>query len=138
MKNAAVTIILKDGLILGISRRHDKTKFGLIGGKLDPNETAEQAAIRETFEETGIIAKKCHFVYERLEPGGSDGINFQTKCYYVSEWSGDIKQSEEGSVKWLTASELLSKEVGAFPEYNLSALNALINKFPFVHIKDFS
>lgn len=33
MKTAAAILIIKDGLILAISRRRDHTKFELIGGK---------------------------------------------------------------------------------------------------------
>jgi 8-oxo-dGTP pyrophosphatase MutT (NUDIX family) len=54
MHQSGVMLIIKNGLILAVSRRHDKSKFGLPGGKLEPNESHWSAAIRETKEETGI------------------------------------------------------------------------------------
>ena len=45
IKEAGVMLIVEDGLILGISRRHDKTKFGFLGGKVNPGETVKLAAI---------------------------------------------------------------------------------------------
>jgi 8-oxo-dGTP pyrophosphatase MutT (NUDIX family) len=62
MKEAGVMLIIKDGLILGISRRHNKAIFGLPDGKFDPEEgdqTTKDTAIRETHEETGILVKDC-------------------------------------------------------------------------------
>jgi len=47
-------LIIKDGLILGISRKNDPTKFSLIGGKCEVGELPVEAVLRETLEETGI------------------------------------------------------------------------------------
>jgi len=118
MRNAAVMLIIKDGLILAVSRRYDKTKFGLPGGKVEPDETPDQAAIRETLEETGIKVNKCEFIFLRDEPRDRpEGQDFHAYCFYATEWEGEPHDSEEGHVEWLTEHELLSGK-GAFPEYN--------------------
>jgi 8-oxo-dGTP pyrophosphatase MutT (NUDIX family) len=59
-------LIVKDGLILSVSRRDDKTKFCFLGGKCEPNETTGMAAIRETFEETGINVTDCVHIYDLM------------------------------------------------------------------------
>jgi 8-oxo-dGTP pyrophosphatase MutT (NUDIX family) len=61
MKEAVVALIIKDGLILAISRRHNRSKFGLIGGKVDSDESREQALIREVKEETGLEIDQVHY-----------------------------------------------------------------------------
>ena len=122
MREAAVMLIVKDGLILSISRRDDKTKFGLPGGKLEPNELPMQAAVRETLEETGLIVKVVEEIFQRKEVN-TDGEIFYTYCYYAIAWSGTPKDSEEGIVKWLTTEELTVTN-GAFPDYNKATLDA--------------
>jgi len=139
MKQAGVMLIVKDGLILSISRRHNKTIFGLPGGKFSPDapdndRDTKDAAIRETREETSVIVKDCVFLYERLEPGGPDGVDYYSRCYYATDWEGEPTNSEEGEVKWLTAEEITST-MAAFGEYNTQTLKVFRTMFPNVFLK---
>jgi 8-oxo-dGTP diphosphatase len=134
MKQAAVNLVIKDGLILAITRRHDKTIYGLPGGKVDANETPEQAAKREANEECGIVVNTCVFVYKRTELGdGANQIDFESYTYYATDWSGEPKNSEEGNVAWLTAEELTDTKA-AFGDYNRNMLNTFKILFPHVHL----
>jgi ADP-ribose pyrophosphatase YjhB (NUDIX family) len=57
MKSFSAVVVLFNcqGNILAVSRKDNYEDLGFPGGKLNINENPEQAAIRETFEETGII-----------------------------------------------------------------------------------
>lgn len=44
------------------------------GGKVEPGETAEEAAIREVMEETGGVVKKLHYVAQYYVAGKSGTI----------------------------------------------------------------
>lgn len=133
MLEAAVMLIIKDGLILGVSRKHDSTKFGLPGGKLDPGETPIRAAIRETMEETKIKVTSYTFLLKRIEPAEKpNGLPFNTSCFYANSWSGEPSRSEEGEVKWVSKEELAH---GAFPEYNLETLEIFQALYPDVFIQ---
>ncbi|CAB4196789.1 nucleoside triphosphate pyrophosphohydrolase [uncultured Caudovirales phage] len=135
MKQAAVMLIIKDGLILSVSRRDDKTKFGLAGGKCESGESTKDAAIRETLEETGVNVTDCIHIYKRYEPSSyQGGQGFEAHCYYANTWSGMPSDSEEGVVTWLTAEELTGKS-GAFPDYNRKTLDQFKIRFPDVYIK---
>jgi mutator protein MutT len=135
MKQAVVALIIKDGLILSISRRHDKTIFGLPGGKVEDGETLEQALFREVQEETGVQVNRCIQVYQRVELGdGANAVDFYSSTYYVIDWSGEPCNSEEGEVKWLTAEELTSTKA-AFGDYNRKMLNSFKETFPEVYIQ---
>jgi len=136
MREAAVMLIVnKDGLLLGVSRRHDSTKFGLPGGKLEAHETPAEAGIRETVEETGIKVKSCVEIYKRVEPKGSpDGFDFHTTCFYATEWEGTPTDSDEGKVMWLK-SEDLTGDTGAFAEYNRNTLEIFKRMFPEVNVQ---
>lgn len=132
MRNAAVMLVIRDGLILSISRRNDKTKYGLPGGKVDETDRSiAAAAVRETLEETSIHVILTEHIFTRVEPKVSpDGEDFHTYCYYALAWEGEPHNSEEGEVKWLTQAELTSPEVGAFADYNRRTLDAFQVMFP--------
>lgn len=136
---AAAMLIIKDGLILGISRRHNKSIFGLPGGKFSPfppdnDKDTIDTAVRETREETSLIVKDCVFIYERVELGdGPNGVDFFTRCYYATDWEGIPQNSEEGNVKWLTAEEITNTKA-AFGDYNRKTLDVFKNMFPNVHL----
>jgi 8-oxo-dGTP pyrophosphatase MutT (NUDIX family) len=141
IKYAGVMLIIKDGLILGISRRHDKTIFGLPGGKFDPerlpvpDKNTMDTAIAETREETGVIVKNCTLIYERVELGdGPNGVDYYSRCYYANEWEGEPHNSEEGEVKWLTAEEVTATKA-AFADYNRKTLDLFKTMFLDVYIK---
>lgn len=132
MRNAAVMLIVKDGRILAVSRRYDKTKFGLPGGKCEPDETTEQTAIRECFEETGVKVSECKFIFRRDEMRDRpEGEDFHTYCYYALAWEGEPHNSEEGEVAWLTEEELTGDK-GAFPEYNHRTIMVFRTLYPNV------
>ena len=136
MKNeAGVILIIKDGLILAVSRKNNPNKWGLSGGKCEENESPKEAAIRETFEETGIVVKSCEQIYKRTESNKViDGFPFQAYCFYATEWEGSPEQKEEGKVKWITADELTSNDQ-AFPEYNINAVYIFRKLYPDVFLK---
>src|SRR5574338_863337 len=139
MKQAGVMLIIKDGLILAVSRRYDKTIFGLPGGKFNPEPTdndkdTKDTAIRETREETSVVVKGCVFLYERVELGGGPNpVDYYSRCYYATDWEGTPENSEEGEVKWLTAEELTSTKA-AFGDYNRRTLNIFKTMFPNVQL----
>jgi 8-oxo-dGTP diphosphatase len=68
---AAVVYIFRDGKILALTR-HDTDKLGVPGGKLDPGESAPEAARRELREETTLEAKSLCAVFRGLDDVGHD------------------------------------------------------------------
>ncbi len=67
---AARAIIIKDGKLLVMFRnKHGNKYYTLVGGKVDDDETIEQALIRETHEETGMkIIAATHVFTELHKP----------------------------------------------------------------------
>lgn len=137
MKQAAIILIVKDGLILAISRRYNPNIFGLPGGKFDElagDKTPMDTAIRETYEETRVRVTRCTPVFQRSELGDTIKEDFYSYTFYAEEWEGEPTSSEEGRVAWLTAEELTSTRA-AFGDYNRKMLDSFKLMFPEVPIQ---
>ena len=105
--HAACCLILSDdGQVLAVSRKDDPSAFGMPGGKVDPGETAMQAAARELQEETGLTAKKLHKVFVRKE---DDGFTCTT---FACEPEGQINTEESGVIRWVHPQVLFNGPFG--------------------------
>lgn len=137
IRSAGIMLIVKDGLILGISRRDNRSIFGLLGGKNEDEEDLKQTAIRETLEEAGIAVSSCVLFHQRLEPGIKDGIDYQCQYYYATKWEAywDEPCSPEGmKLKWLTLKEITETQT-AFPDTIKDVFEVFQQKFPEIELK---
>lgn len=114
----AVCILIQndEGQILGVSRKHDPNDFGLPGGKVDPDESEEEAVVRELKEETGLDITGIKKVFQHTAER-----EFWTSCW-TGTVSGEIHTREKGVVRWIDKEVLLR---GAFGEYNGRLFKAL-------------
>jgi len=113
-KQAACCLIMgHDGTVLAVSRRNDPSAMGLAGGKVDPGETAMEAAARELYEETGLTATKLTQVFS-----SRDGQGFVTTTF-ACEVEGEINTEESGVVKWVHPSVLINSTSSPFADYNV-------------------
>lgn len=94
------------------------------GGKLEENESAEHALIREIKEEIGLDVKCCHLLgeIEHQYPGKL----VQLIVFHVSEFSGTASRLEgQLDLKWIAKERLNPDD---FPEAN----SAIFKLFPFL------
>jgi 8-oxo-dGTP pyrophosphatase MutT (NUDIX family) len=113
---SVTALLVKDGLVLAVSRKNDPNDFGLPGGKIDPGETSDQALARELKEETGLEVLAYEGVFEDRDRvvGGEPR---PCKTYRVLAWKGDLKTEEAGVVKWVKPSVITDPST-SFHEYN--------------------
>lgn len=77
--------------------RHASGKWCLPGGKIDYEDTVEEAVRRELYEETNLTVNELKFLFYQdslpLEAGGMHCINLYFEC----RCSGEIALNEESS-----------------------------------------
>jgi len=110
MITAQVVLINPEGLILGVSRKDNHNDFGLIGGKMEPEDDGDptQTAIRETKEETGLDIYELKLVFA-IHKDGNFGYT------YLAKYKGEINHKESHIVKWVAFERLTN---GSFGKYN--------------------
>ncbi len=96
------SVIVEDGqgrILLQL--RHDNHCWGYAGGSVELDEVVEEAAKRELYEETGLVANKLelfgifsgkdtHYIY----PNGDEVSNIDI-VYICKDYSGDLKCQED-------------------------------------------
>lgn len=84
-----IGIINKEDKVLMIKRakKEGNLEWAFPGGKVEENETKEEACIREVFEETGINVVVVNKLGERIHPDTNMSLTYFL-CKYIS---GDIK-----------------------------------------------
>ena len=85
----------------------NQNKWIGVGGKKERNETIEECAIRETFEETGLKIQSLQyhglvrFDYEKAE---SEKIY----VYTSNDFTGVIHECNEGTLSWIKREDILN------------------------------
>ncbi len=102
---SAGAIIEKDGKILLLELTYMKG-YGLPGGFLESDESAEDAVDREVFEETGLKVTAKKFLWSIPEKrAGIPTLGF----IFAVDVTGEERGSEEGSLIWLDPRDAMGK-----------------------------
>ncbi|WP_057401329.1 NUDIX hydrolase [Pseudomonas amygdali] len=99
-------------------------------GHLDPNESLQRAAVRETLEETGWDVELTSVVGIYLYTAPSNGVTYQRICFAAKGIRHNPEyQLDEGIVgaAWLTRDELLAQQERWRSELVLRCLDDYLN-----------
>jgi len=106
--NVVAAIIIKDNKIFATQRGYGEFKGGweFPGGKIEENETPEEALKREILEELNahITIEKHIYTVEYDYPS----FHLSMQCYICSLLDDNIELIEHSAAKWLSKEELNS------------------------------
>ncbi len=108
MKHVTLLFLLRDNEILLAMK---KRGFGVgrwngVGGKIEPDETIEEATARECREEIGVnpgaLEKVAHLTF--AFPDGTPDI--LAHVYITREWEGEPVETEEMAPRWFALGDI--------------------------------
>lgn len=103
----AAAVIVQDGHLLLVRRRvaEGSLSWQFPSGQIEPGESPEDAAVRETFEETGLVVAARRQLGDRVHP------NTKRQMFYVEAdalaGTAYVADAEElDAVAWVKSSEI--------------------------------
>lgn len=96
------------------------------GGKVEPNETLENALVREFQEEIGITVTRAEFFLEIRKPSPEKHILLILHTFQILEFQGEPHGRENQEIRWVPKNTLSNY---TFPEANADIVRALL-RFP--------
>ncbi len=102
-----------------------------VGGHFEAGESPEECLLREVKEETGLTLTKYDF--RGIVTFVSDDDPAEYMCLYTAEeWTGDIKECDEGKLEWIKKSDFKNLEHW---EGDLIFLKLMEENHPFFSLK---
>lgn len=126
--NKAACVALVDSRIKTIKMvtRKNNQLLGMPGGKLDPGETFREAAIRETFEETGVSLTHEQITEEPIYIGQVGDFEVATFMAFISDDQQFVQKEHGVKTVSLPVSSIAESNLVEFPEYNQHVRNELL------------
>jgi len=140
MRQVAVGIILRNGLVLACQRRRDARyplKWEFPGGKLEEGETPEAAIVRELREELGIDAVveseffRQEWTYEEAVTGPKSDGTFRVFYLLIREFADTPVNHAFEQIRWVKPEELENMDN---LEGNRKAIELLVRQARESHI----
>ncbi|MDT0608828.1 NUDIX hydrolase [Streptomyces lancefieldiae] len=103
----SAAIIVRDGAVLMVRRRvsEGELMWQFPAGQIEDGEAAEDAAVRETVEETGLAVTSIKLLGERVHPKTGRLMSY-TACEPVQGEARVADEEELDAVAWVAHSEI--------------------------------
>lgn len=103
-------VIDEEGRVLVQMHGGDWEGWCFPGGHVEPKESFVESVIREVWEESGLTIqnpKICGIKQFFLE----DGRRYVVLLFQARQFTGDLRSSSEGEVRWMSLEELESQQL---------------------------
>ncbi len=129
----AVAVIINQNKEILIAKRskeqHQGNKWEFPGGKVEADETSEEALHREILEELGIeiqsSAELLSITHEYIEEQPENNKTVILDVFDVRQWKGEPKGIEGQPIRWISVAEL---DYYDFPIAN----SEIVNKVKYI------
>lgn len=100
-------IVVHEGKVLMVRRRvkEGELSWQFPAGAIEDGETAEQAAVRETQEETGLTVEAVKLLGERIHPKTGRSMSY-TACTVISGEAHVADDEELDAIGWVALDEI--------------------------------
>lgn len=96
----AAIALVRDGHVLTV-RKRGTARFMLVGGKLEPGESARDAALRETREEVGLQIEDATLLGEfHSDAANEPGHTLHSTVFLVESDAEPVASAEIEEVRW--------------------------------------
>jgi 8-oxo-dGTP diphosphatase len=98
-----------DGRLLLIKRGHEPGlgRWSVPGGRIEPGETDQEAVVRETREETGLVVTPGPLIGRVRRPAAPAGTELDIRDYAAAIVGGQLAAGDDADdVMWAEADEL--------------------------------
>lgn len=85
--------------------RYRWSGYAFPGGHIEEGESLHDAVVREVYEETGLTIQHPKLLGIKNWPL-DEGGRYLVFCYKATEFSGQIRSTEEGEISWVEKSKL--------------------------------
>lgn len=103
----SMAVVVSEGKLLMIRRREPEGDllWALPGGAIEPGETPNDAAVRETVEETGLVVAATKLLGKRVHPKTRRLMSY-TACEVLQGEAKVANTDEVDAVAWVTLDEI--------------------------------
>jgi 8-oxo-dGTP diphosphatase len=103
----SMAVVVSEGKLLMIRRREREGDllWALPGGAIEAGESPEEAAVRETVEETGLVVAAMKLLGERVHPKTHRTMSY-TACEVLQGEAKVADADELDAVAWVTLEEI--------------------------------
>jgi len=113
MKFATLCYVRKNGKTLMLHRVKKEQdmhtgKWNGLGGKIEEGETPEECAIREVYEECGLVVRNPIMKGILTFPDFYENESWYVFLFLITDFNGELITSTEGNLAWID-NEQLSK-----------------------------
>lgn len=112
MRQATLCILVRDGQVLLAMKKRGfgEGRWNGVGGKVNTDETIENAAIRESQEEIGVkptsLKRMATINFYFPDVPLDRDWNQQVCVFLVDQWEGEPTETEEMKPQWFEVSEI--------------------------------
>ena len=101
----AAVALVRDGCVLTVRKRGTE-RFMLVGGKLEPGESARDAALRETREEVGLEITEATLLGEFFSAAANEpGHTLHSTVFSIESEAEPVASAEIAEVRWTPLSD---------------------------------